>query len=74
VVIPFFQQNPLRSAKQHDFAQFTRCMALVAQGKHLTREGLIAILEIMQTMNRQKPRHELIRILRDHTPDIHASG
>jgi hypothetical protein len=25
-------------------------------------------------MNRQKPRHGLIRILRDHTPEIQATG
>ena len=41
---------------------------------HLTREGLIEIAEIAQTMNRQKPRHELIRILRDHTPDVPDMG
>lgn len=34
-----------------------------------THAGLVEIIEIMQTMNRRKPRHELIRILRDHTPD-----
>jgi hypothetical protein len=28
----------------------------------------------MQTMNRRKPRHELIRILRGHTPDIQDTG
>jgi len=28
----------------------------------------------MQTMNHQKPREELIRILRGHTPDIPVAG
>ena len=36
--------------------------------------GLIEILEIMQTMNRQKPRHDEIRILRDHTSDVRDIG
>jgi hypothetical protein len=28
----------------------------------------------VQTMNRQKPRHELIRILRGHTPETLDTG
>jgi hypothetical protein len=35
---------------------------------------LLEIVEIVQTMNRRKPRHELIRILRGHTPDIRDIG
>ncbi len=41
---------------------------------HLTHAGLAEIVEVMQTMNRKKPRHELIRILRDHTPDVRDTG
>ena len=37
---------------------------------HLTHEGLIEIVEIIKTMNRQKSRTELIKILRDYTPDM----
>src|SRR5580658_1758737 len=36
---------------------------------HLTRRGLLEILEIMQTMNHCKPRTEMIRILRDYMPN-----
>ena len=50
------------------------CVELTAAGLHLTPRGLIQIAEIAQTMNRQKPRHELIRILRGHTPDIQDTG
>jgi LAGLIDADG endonuclease len=74
VVIPFFQRNPLHSSKQQDFEKFARCMELIKSDYHLTHEGLIEIAEIAQTMNRQKPRTELIRILRDHTPDIRDIG
>jgi hypothetical protein len=74
IVIPFFRRYPLRSAKQQDFEKFARCMELVSTGRHLSRDGLIEIAEIAQTMNRQKPRRDLIRILRDHTPDIRAIG
>ena len=68
-VIPFFRLHPLRTAKQGDFEKFATCVELVSIGRHLTPAGLIEIAEITETMNRRKPRHELIRILRDHTPD-----
>jgi LAGLIDADG endonuclease len=68
-VIPFFQRHPLRTAKRDDFEKFVRCMELVRGGAHLRSDGLIAIAEIAQTMNHQKPRDELIGILRGHTPD-----
>jgi hypothetical protein len=70
VIIPFFRRHPLQSAKYLDFEKFTRCVELIHADRHRTREGLIEILEIMQTMNRKVPRHEVIRILRDHTPDV----
>jgi hypothetical protein len=73
-IIPFFRQHPLRTAKRHDFEQFARCMDIIDSGRHLTREGLIEIAELTQTMNHRKPRHELIRILRGHTPDIRDTG
>ncbi len=74
VVIPFFRQNPLRSSKREDFEKFARCVEMIQSGRHLTREGLIEIAEVTETMNRQKPRLELISILRDHTPDIRDIG
>jgi len=46
----------------------------MAGDHHLTHAGLAEIVEIMQTMNRRKPRHDLIRILRDHTPDLRDTG
>jgi hypothetical protein len=73
-IIPFFREHPLRSAKRLDFEKFASCVELMAGGRHTTREGLAQIVEIMQTMNRRKPRHELIRILRDHTPEALDTG
>jgi hypothetical protein len=73
-IIPFFRENPLRTAKQRDFEKFASCVELMADGRHTTRAGLVEIIEIMQTMNRRKPRHDLIRILRDHTPDTLDRG
>jgi LAGLIDADG endonuclease len=69
VIIPFFREHRLRSAKRDDFDKFAGCVESMQCGGHLTSEGLASIVEVVATMNRQKPRHELIRILRGHTPD-----
>lgn len=73
-IIPFFRRYPLRTAKHHDFEKFAYCVELIAAGHHLTTSGLIELAEIVGTMNRQKPRQDLIRILRGHTPDIRDIG
>jgi hypothetical protein len=51
-----------------------RCVEVIESGRHKTHQGLIEIAQIAETMNRRKPRSELIRILRDHTPNIRDSG
>ena len=73
-VIPFFRQYPMRSSKQRDFEKFAQCVEMISAGRHLTADGLIEIAKITETMNRQKPRDELIRILRGHTPDVRDIG
>jgi hypothetical protein len=73
-IIPFFRRHPMRSSKQQNFEKFARCVEMISAGRHKTVDGLIEILEIAQTMNRRKPRHELIRILRGHTPDVRDTG
>jgi len=73
-VIPFFERFPMLSSKQRDFEKFAQCVHLISAGRHLTRDGLIEIAEITQTMNRRKSRQDLIRILRDHTPDVLDTG
>lgn len=74
VIIPFFRTNALRSSKQSDFDKFAQCVEMTSRGHHLTREGLIKVVQIAETMNRRKPRTNLIRILRDHTPDTLEKG
>jgi len=69
VVIPFFQQYRLRTSKQFDFAKFVECMKVIETNAHLTVSGLLKIVEIAETMNHCKPRTEMIRILRDYTPN-----
>ena len=73
-IIPFFHKYPLRTAKQDDFEKFAACVELMKRGRHLTPWGLIEIAELAQTMNRRKPRTELIRILRDYTPETLDTG
>jgi hypothetical protein len=68
-IVPFFQQYPLQTSKRNDFDRFAQCVEMVEAGRHLTAHGLADVLEIAQTMNRQKPRTDLIKILRDFTPD-----
>ena len=73
-IVPFFREHPLRSAKRMDFEKFVCVLQMIESGLHLTPEGLVQIAEITQTMNRRKPRTELIRILRGHTPNIQDTG
>ena len=68
-VIPQFERYPLLSSKRNDFEKFAKCLELIGENRHLTREGLAEIAEIAQTMNREVSRHEMIRILRGHTSD-----
>ena len=74
VIIPFFREHPLQTAKRHDFESFARCVEICSEGRHLTVPGLIEIAEITQTMNHRKSREDLIRILRDHTPNTLSAG
>jgi hypothetical protein len=68
-IIPFFQRYPLRTSKSSDFDKFVMCMEVIKANAHLTRRGLLEILEIVQTLNHRKQRSEMIRILRDYTPN-----
>jgi hypothetical protein len=66
---PFFASHPLQTQKQESFVKFGAILELMAERRHLTRSGLIAIAELVETMNHKKPS-QCLRILRDHTPAI----
>jgi hypothetical protein len=55
MIVPFFEANPLRTAKREDFEQCARVLRMMERRMHLSREGLCRIAEIQQTMNRRKP-------------------
>jgi hypothetical protein len=46
-----------------------RVFELIETNAHLTRDGLIEMVKIAESMNHCEPRIELIGILRDYTPD-----
>ena len=54
-IVPFFQENQLRTAKREDFEKFARVLELIGERKHLNSEGIMEIARIAQTMNRRKP-------------------
>ncbi len=74
VIIPFFEKYPLKTSKKEDFEKFASCLQMMARNEHLTIEGLVKIAKIVSTMNRKKPRENLIRILRDHMPIVRRGG
>ncbi len=51
-VVAFFERHPLKTKKNVDFAKFARVIRLMADGQHLTPEGLMQIAEITLSMNR----------------------
>jgi hypothetical protein len=73
-IVPFFREHPLRTSKRDDFEKFAACLERISAGDHLRAQGLIEIAEIAETMNHRKPRQDLIRILRGHTPNIRDIG
>jgi intein-encoded DNA endonuclease-like protein len=73
-VIPFFQRFGFLSAKKkRDFSKFRQIAKLIANGDHLTSEGIKKIVEIRKNMNdggkRKYSDEEILRILRDYTPN-----
>lgn len=54
-IVPFFEENPLRTAKADEFGKFALVVRMMKKKAHLTQEGLIQIAQIAQTMNHRKP-------------------
>ena len=61
-VCEFFMNHQLKTKKNADFRKFRKVLLFMQRGKHLQRDGLIEIIEIIKTMNSTKrPRLEEIR-------------
>ena len=71
-VFPFFERYPLRTPKAGDLAIFREITRMVQLGRHLSADGIGAILTLRAPMNRGgKRRHsdeEIIEVLRTWNP------
>ena len=55
VVVPFFEEHPLITAKRADFERFTQVLQMMQAGEHLREDGLRRIAARTERMNR-RPR------------------
>lgn len=60
-VCDFFTRHPLKTKKNVDFIRFRRIVHKMLEGKHLSPEGLLDIIEIALLMNTGK-REALLRV------------
>jgi hypothetical protein len=72
-VIPFFEAQPLLSAKHEDFLVFASIVRAMERGEHLSSVGFRTLVERAIAMNGggryRRVHREASRILRDHMPD-----
>jgi len=54
VVVPFFKERPLRTAKQEDFEVFCLVMEIMMRNEHLKEPGLRSIAALTEHMNRRQ--------------------
>jgi hypothetical protein len=67
-IIPFFKRfSFMSSKKQRDFSKFKKIARIIEEGKHLTKDGLIEILNLRKDMNdggkRDNKYYKVIRTL-----------
>ena len=55
-ILPFFEENQLRTAKINDFAIFAKIIKMMQKGNHLQEKGLAKIRLLVQKMNNRKFR------------------
>ena len=53
-IVPFFEANPLRTAKRDDFLVFAQIVDRMSRRDHRTVAGLESIAKLTETMNRRK--------------------
>ena len=47
IIIPHFKKYPLQTTKKIDFEIFCRVIQIMEEGKHITKEGLKEIIELL---------------------------
>ena len=63
-VCDFFTRHPLKTKKNVEFVKFRRIVNYMKEGRHLTVEGLLEIVDIALSMNTGN-REVLLRIKKD---------
>ena len=66
-VVPFFERNPLRTAKRADFEKFAQVLQLMQAGAHLEKDGL-QLIASMHGVDEPQAAVSVSGILRGHTP------
>ena len=59
VIIPFFEEHPLITAKANDFKLFAVIVRMMEDGFHLRVEGMTQIANMTEAMNRRQPSRYL---------------
>ena len=54
IIIPFFRQNRLKTAKKEDFEIFAKILAMMNENKHSELNGIKKIAKMVEKMNRKK--------------------
>ena len=67
-IIPFFEQNPLRTEKRNDFEVFKKIVLMLKEDQHLDLESFIKIVELAYSMNakgkyRKRNKEEILESL-----------
>lgn len=71
-VCEFFTEHPLKTKKNVEFIRFRRIIQKMLEGKHLTTEGLLEIVEIVLQMNTGE-REKLLQVKKDLEAKIRYS-
>lgn len=59
IIVPHFEKYELLTQKKFDFIKFKKVLQLMNENKHLTKEGLIEIIDISSQMNRKDKQKAL---------------
>ncbi len=53
VIIPFFRKHTLNTQKKFDFVKFATIVRLMSEKEHLSKNGIVKIIDIASKMNRK---------------------
>lgn len=71
-IIPHFLAYPLQGSKALNFHDFALAVALMAQAKHLTSDGLAQIQSLVANMNKARTFNAKFNYLAEHAPSVNA--